>query len=81
MYCGGKESACQCRRSKRCGFDLWVGKKYLGVENGNPFQFSCLENPMHRGDWWATVHDIAKNQAGHSVSTHTHTHIHPIDLQ
>jgi len=25
-------------------------------EHGNPLQYSCLENPMDRGDWWATVH-------------------------
>ena len=28
--------------------------------NGNPLQCSCLENPMDRGPWWATVHGIAK---------------------
>ena len=27
----------------------------LGKGNGNPFQYSCLENPMDRGTWWATV--------------------------
>ena len=32
-----------------------------GVGNGNPFQYSCLENPMDRGVWWVTVHDIAKS--------------------
>ena len=29
--------------------------------NGNPFQYSCLENPMIGGAWWATVHDFAKS--------------------
>ena len=28
--------------------------------NGNPFQYSCLENPMNRGAWWATVHGVTK---------------------
>ena len=32
----------------------------LGVGNGNPLQFSCLENPMDRGAWWTTVHWVAK---------------------
>ena len=32
------------------------------VRNGNPLQYSCLENPMDRGDWWATVHGVAKSQ-------------------
>ena len=29
--------------------------------NGNPLQYSCLENPMDRGAWWATVHRVAKS--------------------
>ena len=33
-----------------------------GVGNGNPLQYSCLENSMDRGAWWATVHGVAKNQ-------------------
>ena len=32
----------------------------LGEGNGNPLQYSCLENPMGRGDWWATVHRVAQ---------------------
>ena len=28
--------------------------------HGNPFQYSCLGNPMDRGAWWATVHRVAK---------------------
>ena len=32
-----------------------------GVENGKPLQYSCLENPMDRGAWWATVHWVAKS--------------------
>ena len=48
----GKESTCQCRRHKRCGFDPWF-KKIPGGGNGNPFQYLCLENPMDRGAWWA----------------------------
>ena len=33
-----------------------------GGGHGNPLQYSCLENPMDRGAWWATVHRVAKNQ-------------------
>ena len=33
-----------------------------GEGNGNPLQYSCLENSMDRGAWWATVHGVAKNQ-------------------
>ena len=32
-----------------------------GEGNGNPLQYSCLENPMDRGAWWATVHVLAKS--------------------
>ena len=31
-----------------------------GEGNGNPLQFSCLENSMNRGSWWATVHGVAR---------------------
>ena len=33
-----------------------------GDGNGNPLQYSCLENPMDRGTWWATVHEVAKSR-------------------
>ena len=33
-----------------------------GGGNGNPPQYSCLENSMDRGSWWATVHGVAKSQ-------------------
>ena len=33
-----------------------------GELNGYPLQYSCLENSMDRGDWWATVHGITKNR-------------------
>ena len=32
-----------------------------GEGNGNPLQYSCLENPMDGGAWWATVHGVAKS--------------------
>ena len=31
-----------------------------GGGHGNPLQYSCLENPMDRGAWWATVHGVAE---------------------
>ena len=33
-----------------------------GEGNGNPLQYSCLQNPMGGGAWWATVHVISKSQ-------------------
>ena len=34
--------------------------RFLGGGHGNPLQYSCLENPMDRGDWQAMVHRVAK---------------------
>jgi len=36
-------------------------KKLLEGENGNPLQYSCLENPMGRRAWWATVLGVTKS--------------------
>ena len=44
-----------------------------GEGNGNPLQYSCLENPMDRGAWWAMVHGIAKSQTTERLSMHTLT--------
>ena len=33
-----------------------------GGGNGNPLQYSCLENSLDRGTWWATVHGVAESQ-------------------
>ena len=37
-------------------------RRFPGEGNGNPLQYSCLEKSMDRGDWWATVHGVAKSQ-------------------
>ena len=39
-----------------------------GEGNGNPLQYSCLENPMDRGAWWATVHEGCK-RVRHDLAT------------
>ena len=46
------------------------------VGNGNPLQFSCLENSLDRGAWLATVHGVTKSQTRLSDWIHTHTQIH-----
>ena len=44
-----------------------------GVGNGNPLQYSCLENSMNRGAWRAIVHGVARSQStAEQLSTHTH---------
>ena len=36
--------------------------RFFGGGHGNPLQYSCLEDPMDRGAWWATVHGVTKSQ-------------------
>ena len=48
-------------KEPRCGFNPGSGRS-PGGGNGNPLQYSCLENPMDRGDWQATDPRVAKSQ-------------------
>ena len=46
-----------------------------GGGNGNPFWYSCLENPMDRGVWRAVVHGVAESDMTQThTQTHTYTH-------
>ena len=63
----GKASACQCRRHQRCSSIPRSGRS-SGGGNGNPPQYSCLENPMDRGAWRATVHGVTESWS--QLSTH-----------
>ena len=47
---------------------------YTGEGNGTPLQYSCLENPMDGGAWWASVHEVAKSWTGLSDFTFTFMH-------
>ena len=49
----GDEAASQSRISPR----LWLQRG----GHGNPLQYSCLETPLDRGAWWATVHKVSKS--------------------
>ena len=57
----GKDSACQCKGCRRRGSHLCVGKSSWN-RKWHPLQHSCLENPVDRGAWQATVHQITKSQ-------------------
>ena len=48
--------------------------RFPGEGNGNPLQYSCLENPMDRGAWWATVHGVTKCRTRLSDFSHSLTH-------
>ena len=75
----GKESACSAEDKRDASLIPGLGRS-LGGENGNPLQFSCLENFMDRGACWATVHGVAESDMTECVCTpmracaHTHTH-------
>ena len=48
--------------------------------NGTPLQYSCLENPMDGGAWWATVHGVAKSRTRLSNFTFTF-HFHALEKE
>ena len=54
----GKESVCSAGDPG----SIPVSGRSPGEGNGNPLQLSCLENPMDRGAWQATVHGVVKTQ-------------------
>ena len=56
-----------CTIMAYCGVSGGTGKVMDGLKatvsrGPNPLQYSCLENPMDRGAWWATVHRVAKSR-------------------
>ena len=52
-----------------CGFITF--SFFFGEGNGTPLQYSCLENSMYRGAWWAAVHGVAKSRTRLSDFTFT----------
>ena len=55
----GKEPTCQYRRHN-AGSVPGLGR-FPGGGRGNPLQYSCLEKPVDRGAWWATVHRVPQS--------------------
>ena len=81
---GGTSGTClQRRRHERRGFDPWVGK--ISCRRASPLQYSCLENAMDRGAWWATICRVAESRTWlkgrfvrmcrHKSNTHKYTFI------
>ena len=70
----GKESACN---EGELGLIPVLGRS-SGEGNGNPLQYCCLENPMDRGAWWATVCSVSQKWL--SMHARTHTWVYPSAL-
>ena len=60
-WLSGKESACSAGDIGAMGSIPGLGRS-PGGEHCNPLQYSCLENLMDKGAWWATVHGVSKSQ-------------------
>ena len=60
-WLSGKESACSAGDIGDMGLIPGLGRS-PGGEHGNPLQYSCLENLMDKGAWWATIHGVSKSQ-------------------
>ena len=58
----------------------WASLVAHGEGNGTPLQYSCLENPMDRGAWWAAVHGVTKSQTRLSNFTFTF-HFHALEKE
>ena len=60
--------------------DLIRVNKSFGEGNGTLLQYSCLENPMDGGDWWAVVHGVTKSKTRLSNFTFTF-HFHALEKE
>ena len=68
---------------KSCGLQscmFWGFSGGSGEGNGNPLQYSCLENPMDGGAWWAAVHGVARSRTRLSDFTFTF-HFHALEKE
>ena len=63
-------------KKKKCKKAKWLS----GEGDGTPFQYSCLENPMDGGAWWATVRRVAKSRTRLSDFTFTF-HFHALEKE
>ena len=63
-----------------CQFSFSRSRIGLGEGDGTPLQYSCLENPMDRGAWWAAVHGVAEGQTRLSDFTFTF-HFHALEKE
>ena len=73
-WCSGKDLPTNSGDTRDTGAVLIPGSgRSPGGGHGNPLQYSCLEDSVERGSWWATVHGITKSHTQWSRHTHTET--------
>ena len=79
-HVGASQVALVVKNLPTCAGGLWDLDLIAGLRrspergHGNPFQYSCLENPMGRGSWWTTIHGVTKSQIRlERLITHTRT--------
>ena len=68
------------RKYLREGMAMFVAIPNFGEGNGTPLHYSCLENPMDGGAWWAAVHGVAKSRTRLSDFTFTF-HFHALEKE
>ena len=78
-FLGGSEVKNASANAGDTGSIPGLGKS-PGGGNGNPFQYSCQENPLDREPWWVTVHGVTKEVGYNFTYLHTHTHTHQESL-
>ena len=84
MFCfqdfpGGSDGKASAYNAGDSGSIPVLGRS-SGEGNGNPLQYSCLDNPMDGGAWWAAVHGVAKNWTQLSDFTFTF-HFHALEKE
>ena len=70
LFPGDSDSKASAHNAGDLGLIPGLGRS-PGEGNGNPLQYSCLENSMDGGTWWATVHGVAKSWTRLSDFTHS----------
>ena len=68
------------KKKKKLSFFFNLLGTFLGEGDGTPLQYSCLENPMDGGAWWAEVHGVAKSRIQPSDFTFTF-HFHALEKE
>ena len=81
LNCTFTPSDLQCSLCLMSDFHIYSNLFFIsGEDNGNTRQYTCLENPMDRGAWWAAVHGVARSRTRLSNFTFT-SHFHALEKE